>query len=159
LIIHTVPILALGLLLAEEYGSTAILFVMVYMPFFLEKYLNGNMNYSSWISRTLETQVLIAAFELVPFLVFLILMPVLAIRSEDFKVRKQLLGFVSFLAVGSVTFIRVFYLQAPDALFSLTPWAMWIHFVIVLCSPILLAILLYDDYQPNASTREVVVDA
>lgn len=159
LAVHTIPILALGLLLAQEYGLTATLLVTAYMPFFLEEYLDNDISHSILTSYTLETRIAVAVFQLIPFLVFLILIPVLTIRPESFKFKKQLLAFISFLAIGCVTFIRVFYLQAPDAFFSLTPWAMWIHFVIVLCSPILLAILLYGDYQPNASTREVVVGA
>jgi hypothetical protein len=159
LTVHTIPILALGLLLAQKYGSTAMLLVTACMPFFLEEYLDNDISHSILTSSALETRIAVAVFQLIPFLVFLILIPVLARPPETLKLKKQSLGFISFLAIGSVAFMRVFYLQAPDVLFSLAPWAMWIHFTIVLCSPILFAILLYGDYQPNASTHEVVVGA
>lgn len=159
LTVHTIPILALGLLLAQKYGQTAILLVTACTPFFLEEYLDNDISYSIMTSYALETRIAVALFQLIPFFVFLILIPVLSMTTEAFKVEKPLLACTSFLAIGSIAFIRVFYLQAPDALFSLVPWAMWIHFLILLSSPILFAILLYNDYQPNASTREVVVGA
>ena len=147
LVVHSVPILAFGLLFAQEYRSTAVLLVAVYEPFFIEKYLADNISYKIWTSHLLETQIAIVMFRIIPFLIFLILMPVFALRSQTPRTQEWFLGLISFVVIGSMAFIRVAYLQDPDILFSLSPWAMWAHFLIVLWSPILLAILLYRNCQ------------
>ncbi|MEW6030197.1 MAG: hypothetical protein ACOYZ8_11985 [Chloroflexota bacterium] len=140
-ITYLIPILSFGLLLGRHYNMGTMLFVVTLEPFLFERYLGQNLSYAAWTSTFPAVQVAKAIFHVVPYLIFLLVLPLIVLTWQSFKSKTLVTNIISIITICAVVAARVYFLSGPSTSnsFSLVPWAMWLQFVIVLYSPILLA--------------------
>ncbi len=145
---YLIPILAIGLLLGRHYDAGIILLVVTLEPFLLERYLGENISYEAWTSTLAAVQISKIIFQLAPYLIFLILLPLITLTLQSLKTKIWVLNIVSIINICVLTTIRVYFLRDPNIAvsFSLVPWAMWLQFVLVLYSPILLSTSISKTY-------------
>jgi len=142
-IIKIVPIFALGLLLTRKELLTMYLLVAVIEPVWIESYLIPNgVDFQTWNSSAIEIKIALALFHLLPPLIFLVVLPLIELLSK-IHYGKVWSALISLTGVGVIVYLHVGFLQNPNIAYIFPNVLLWLFFVLILWTPILLSLVMY----------------
>jgi hypothetical protein len=93
-------------------------------------------------SSAISIQVVLSIFRITPLLVFLILIPAIEFRTVG-QNRYLWLALSSLVVIGAMVYVRIEFLHDPETIFVLPKFMMWLFYVILLWTPIILSIVLF----------------
>lgn len=147
--IRVIPILVIGFLLAKFRRLTLWLIVSVVEPVWIESYLiSTGLDFQTWVDPRFEVQLALLIFRLLPLLVFLVAMPIVAMKTNSRNLY-FVPAFLSVVAIGIVVYLRVKILFVPNSSFIFPTPLMWLFFTILLWMPILLSLVVSQSLKSS----------